>query len=361
MRGPAAGRPRSNRFVRLMSKVAAYWRRFVRVLFRPSAESAERTARAERKRAYRERRHEAERDEWGGRSPTDALRAAPSALGLARYDVDLVHALDARRGPACSAGWPCSPPAAPRGGGLADLDWVAPALAALAEGRALPAPFDDRESMRRSLRADPNVPDRTVGEATPPPVPDSPPGPRRISQPHMALPAVFHAARPDALEAAVSAVSDAVHTFGEDYPAFLQEVRNVCASLVESDVPAEDPYDAPATVQSPDESGTLPAPEVPEAVDGLVDTELIDGFTVRVPARPELAAGAVVQVEWVVDRHTTVRWDPVSRPDAPMEFAFSIESAYAAAERGGAEVFYRVFEDEDTVIARSKTLRLRVR
>ncbi|MEV5754430.1 hypothetical protein AB0L00_42025 [Actinoallomurus sp. NPDC052308] len=382
-----AARPEPDRIVRQTSEIAAYWHRSVRELPPPpmTAEraGAERQARAERKRADHERRREAERYEWGGRLPTDALRAAPSALGLVRYDADLVHALDAagpgvQRRVAAFAARSAATTAGP-----ADLDWVAPALTALAQGRPLPSPFDDWDRMWRSLKADPNVPDRTVGEANPPPMPHSPPPPGRrrglevetavvsstksplkpprISQPHMALPAVFHAGRPNALEAAIAAVSAAVHTYGEDYPAFLREVWNVCSALSEGKLPLQDPYAVPAPAQGSDEAGTLPAPIVPEAVDGLLDTELIDGVTVRIPAHHAMAAGAVVQVEWVVDRSSTVQWNPIAQPETPMEFTFDMQHAYAAAYRGGVEIFYTLFQDEDTIIARSKTLTLNVR
>lgn len=50
----------------------------------------------------------------------------------------------------------------------------------------------------------------------------------RISQPHMALPAVTAAAEPDPLRAALDAVYAAVVTYGEDHPAFLAEVWSFC-------------------------------------------------------------------------------------------------------------------------------------
>ncbi|MET9559204.1 hypothetical protein [Streptomyces tauricus] len=50
----------------------------------------------------------------------------------------------------------------------------------------------------------------------------------RVSQPHMALPAVTGAAEPDPLRAALDAVYAAVATFGERCPALLDEVRAAC-------------------------------------------------------------------------------------------------------------------------------------
>ncbi|QFZ78488.1 hypothetical protein GFH48_01435 [Streptomyces fagopyri] len=58
-------------------------------------------------------------------------------------------------------------------------------------------------------------------------------GPERISQPHVALPAVLAAAGPDSLKAALGAVWHSVGTHGEHYPELLEEVRSVCTDQVE--------------------------------------------------------------------------------------------------------------------------------
>ncbi|KAF3469955.1 hypothetical protein GL259_37265 [Streptomyces sp. Tu 3180] len=50
----------------------------------------------------------------------------------------------------------------------------------------------------------------------------------RMSQPHMALPALFGAAEADPLQAALDAVYAAVTTYGEDYRTLLQEIRSAC-------------------------------------------------------------------------------------------------------------------------------------
>nr|QIY67890.1 hypothetical protein HEP85_42350 [Streptomyces sp. RPA4-2] len=52
----------------------------------------------------------------------------------------------------------------------------------------------------------------------------------RMSQPHLALPAVTGAAEADPLRAALDAVYAAVATYGEDYPALLEEIRSVSAA-----------------------------------------------------------------------------------------------------------------------------------
>jgi len=50
----------------------------------------------------------------------------------------------------------------------------------------------------------------------------------RVSQPHMALPAVTGAAEAAPLQAALDAVHAAVATYGEDWPTLLEEVWSVC-------------------------------------------------------------------------------------------------------------------------------------
>ncbi|AMW15111.1 hypothetical protein A4E84_01915 [Streptomyces qaidamensis] len=55
-----------------------------------------------------------------------------------------------------------------------------------------------------------------------------PPGPSlRISQPHVALPAVSGAAEPDPLRAAVDTVYAAVVTYGEGRPALLADMGSL--------------------------------------------------------------------------------------------------------------------------------------
>ncbi|MEU6062475.1 hypothetical protein [Streptomyces sp. NPDC047097] len=232
---------------------------------------------------------------WHGfarEQPSPALRAVEgSARSLIDFDAALVHALDdagpdiqravallaARR--ACEVA------------GIDGLDWVAPALTALAEGRPLPPPFGDWEAMGEALdRDDPRVPDRTVVAAAPPPEagahweerPDAPApaglrrlGParplavhaeeearsrayvqlreaigltvggvhgtsdhadHRFSASHTALLAVERADAADPLRAALKALSAAVAVCGQGYPALLAEVRELCGGL-SPDVP----------------------------------------------------------------------------------------------------------------------------
>ncbi|MFH8462627.1 hypothetical protein [Streptomyces sp. NPDC017991] len=284
--------PGPDQVIRQTAETAAYWHDYARR--QPPPPTPE--ERAEAARQVREAQEQAERKRllaveqwrWGGRLPSEALRAVRGNVrGLLDFDAGLVHTLDAvgperQRGVALLAARRACAAA-----GLDDLDWVAAALTALAERRPLPPPFDDFAHVWETLRCDPRVPDRTVGRAIPPerppfdppaipgarvsaaaltpepqpaqrpkvagpaatgplspllPAPPTdgsaeygvlvtmgPPDPAlRMSQPHMALPAVTGAAEADPLRAALDAVYAAVVTFGEDHQTLLDEVRAAC-------------------------------------------------------------------------------------------------------------------------------------
>ena len=270
--------PEADRILKQTSKIAAYWHGFAREQPPPPtpAERAETELRErlEKERAEREHQLAYERWEWGGQLPSEALRAVQGNVsGLVRFDPSLVHAIDAA-GPEVQR--TVAVLAARRAcelSGLTALGWVADGLAALEERRPLPPPFDDWDRMWRTLSDDPHAPDGTVGEAVPPERPPFQPpterpgvqtwsepqviGPataviaeapkrragagsatmavtigapersQRISQPHMALPAVTGAGEADPLRAALDAVFAGVVTYGEDYPRLLEEVRSV--------------------------------------------------------------------------------------------------------------------------------------
>lgn len=288
--------PGPARVVRQTAEIAAYWHDYARRQPPPPTPEeraeAERHAREAQEQAERKRRFAVEQWHWGGKLPSEALRAVRGNVrGLLAFDAALVHTVDAvgpelqREVALLAARRACE------AAGLDALDWVAAALTALAERRPLPPPFDDSTRMWDTLHSDPRVPARTVGQAVPPerppfnppaipgarvlePAPASasapepqpgqrlrltgpaaavsrspvlrdppadgaveysvsvtagPPDPSlRVSQPHMALPAVTGAAEPDPLRAALDAVYAAVATFGEDCPALLDEVRAAC-------------------------------------------------------------------------------------------------------------------------------------
>ncbi|MFE1794812.1 hypothetical protein ACFW9L_01455 [Streptomyces sp. NPDC059517] len=308
--------PGPDRVVRQTAEIAAYWHDYARQQPPPPTPEeraeAERQVREAQEQAERKRLLAAEQRRWGGRLPSEALRAVRGNVrGLLGFDADLVHTLDAvgperQRGVALLAARRACAAA-----GLDSLDWVAAALTALDERRPLPPPFDDTAHMWETLQRDPDVPHRTVGQAIPPErppfdppeilgarlragtrvlavtrAPDPQPAPRpkelgsavavplsplaqglpqlpelpglpdqpglrhpptdesaeygvmvtmgppdpslRVSQPHMALPAVTGAAEADPLQAALDAVYAAVVTYGEDYQALLDEVRAAC-------------------------------------------------------------------------------------------------------------------------------------
>ncbi|MFC8143933.1 hypothetical protein ACFUKV_19715 [Streptomyces paradoxus] len=180
---PAA--PEPDRVVKETSRTAAHWHGYARDLPPPPTPAeraeAERRARLAQETAERERSLARERWQWGGRLPSDALRAVGGNVsGLRDFDPDLLHALDAA-GPATQRAVALlAARRACEAAGLTALDWVTDALTALAEGRPLPPPFDDDARMWHTLASEPACPDRTVGRAIPPerpPFQDSPSSP----------------------------------------------------------------------------------------------------------------------------------------------------------------------------------------
>ncbi|UCM91049.1 hypothetical protein [Streptomyces marincola] len=335
--------PAPDRVLKQTSAEAGYRHAFARRQPPPPTPAeraeAERRARLARERAEEEYRLARERWEWGGQLPSPALRGVGGNVrGLLPFDPGLVHAIGAAGPEAQRAVALLGARRACEAAGLAELDWVAEGLAALAGGRPLPPPFDDEDRLWRTLASDPRVPERTVGPAVPPerppfrppapgpydpaPRPQAGPGivgpaaawvagldlasrpkaaprvvgpggvrpsapspydlaerpqpaPRavrpggerpsappdararrqdgpvmymaayepdaRISQPHMALPALLAAAAGDPLRAAIDAVFAAVTAYGEDHPALLREIRSCCAEQATSAGPPREP------------------------------------------------------------------------------------------------------------------------
>jgi hypothetical protein len=274
--------PEPDRVLKQTSRIAAYWHGYAREQPPPPTPAeraeAERQARLAQETAQRQRLLAVERWQWGGQPPSRALRnVGGNVRGLRDFDPALLHAIDAAGPGTQRAVALLAARRACEAARLTALDWVADALRALSEGCPLPPPFDDDARMWETLASDPRLPDRTVGRAvpperppfqppaspgasvprpqevaqavvgpaaaaakpqSPPPASDSascagmftvgPPDPSlRISQPHMALPAVTGAAESDPLQAAFDAVFAAVVTYGEDYPALLTEVWSV--------------------------------------------------------------------------------------------------------------------------------------
>jgi hypothetical protein len=266
--------PAPDRVVKQTAAVAAYWHNYAAELPPPPTPAeraeAERQARLRQEEEQRQRLLAHERWEWGGRLPSDALRhVGGNVSGLLPYDPALLHALDDAGAVTQRAVALLAARRACEAAGLADLDWIAAGLTALSEGRPLPPPLDDRDRAWQTLASDPRVPDRTVGRAVPPERPPSPfddvplvvgparalilssmpeqspqeggalvyetmlsigaPSPHlRMPQSHLALPALLDATATDPVRAAIDATFAAVVTYGEAYPALLQELRSAC-------------------------------------------------------------------------------------------------------------------------------------
>ncbi|MFF3691276.1 hypothetical protein [Streptomyces sp. NPDC002187] len=282
-------RPAPDRVLKQTSASAAYWHDYARRQPPPPTPAeraeAERLARLAQEQAEREHQLAYERWEWGGQLPSQALRNVDGNVrGLLRFDPALVHAIDAVGPAGQRAVALLAARRACEAAGLTELDWIAAGLTALAQGRPLPPPFDDPARVWQALESDPRVPDRTVGRPipsgrppfqtparddahTPMPKPEqtpqivgpaaaevkfpSTPGPPtpqpdeatpytltatigvpdpglRMSQPHMAVPALLGAAEADPLQSALDAVYAAVATYGEDHRTLLQEVWSAC-------------------------------------------------------------------------------------------------------------------------------------
>lgn len=185
--------------------------------------STERRARLEAERQAETDRLAEEMHRWGGRLPNKRLRSAGGhAQAVAELDFELAEAVslaapDTQRS---IARWATR--RAYTVAGLADIDWIAPALEALDQGRALPPPFDDPSRLYAKvwdrLFNDPRVPQTTVV------LPGG--GIDNFLQQAAAVPALFGAAEPDPLQAAFDALHAAAAAFGDDaYHALFQELR----------------------------------------------------------------------------------------------------------------------------------------
>ncbi|WP_331769547.1 hypothetical protein OG948_37985 (plasmid) [Embleya sp. NBC_00888] len=262
-----------DRVVGQTSDEAAYWHRVARDRPPPPTPreraAAARAAREEEARARAERIREYELREWAGRLPTERLRRVGGNVhGMRMLDVHLVHAI-ARVDDGTQreiARW-----AAHRAyalAGLADVDWIAPALAALHAGLPLPAPFDDSGELWRRLLEDPNVPRTTIT------LPNG--TTHNALQQAFALPALLGAAEPDSLQAALDALCAAAYAHGTDHRAFLDEVRDTWPGL--GVVPP-----------APPESPPPPSPFLPPSADASGDT--VSGRrTPATEARPTASA-----------------------------------------------------------------------
>jgi hypothetical protein len=190
---------------------------------------AEQLKRLERERRAEELRRKDEARRWGGRAPSERLRRVRgNVFGIAQLDRDLVDGIAAtddatqRR----IAVWTAR--RAFGFAGIADLDWMAPAWAALDRGEPLPAEFTDMMGMMTRILGRKPVYHSSVSLQ---PLGRGPADPLRgvldrpVDPVAMALPALAAAAEPDPLQAALEAVWAAVTAYASGRADFLAEVR----------------------------------------------------------------------------------------------------------------------------------------
>jgi hypothetical protein len=155
---------------------------------------------------------------WGGTLPSPALKSVRGeARDLALAEQELTRALAAvsldrqRR----IAGWVAR--RAYQEIGIAELDWVAPALDAVAAGEALPPPFHSADAVWARLQSEPRVPPRIAPMVRAEVDQDSPV--RR------AVATLFAARLLTPLHAVLAALAEAVQAFGTDSRFPLAELK----------------------------------------------------------------------------------------------------------------------------------------
>jgi hypothetical protein len=226
--------PGPDRVVKQTSRIAAYWHGFARDQPPPPTlderAEAERLALLEQQRAAEQARLKVEERDWGGRLPSDRLRRLRgTALTVARLDRSLVDAL-AQTDPITQrdiARWVTR--RAFVEAQLADVEWIAPALAAMDRGEPLPPPFDDERRAWDLLLSDARVPQTLV---------TSPDGRfDNCLQQAMAFPALFSALEQDPLRAALDALWSAAVAFGRGrHQVLFTEVRQAFPAVAANEV-----------------------------------------------------------------------------------------------------------------------------
>ncbi|MCG8915635.1 hypothetical protein L6E12_07535 [Actinokineospora sp. PR83] len=159
--------PAPDRVVRQTSAYAAYFHRTAREMAPPPTPEhraeVERVRQAEARRTAEEREARQEAETWGGRAPSERLRdVTGNAVAVARLDRDLVDAVVATD---TDTQWRLARWVARRAlaeAGLAGVDWIAEALAAVERGDPLPPAFGDPRVVWDRLLGDERVPRSTV-------------------------------------------------------------------------------------------------------------------------------------------------------------------------------------------------------
>jgi hypothetical protein len=220
--------PRPDRIIKQTSETAAYWHDYARSQPAPPTpeEKAEALRRTQLKhqRAAEEARHKQELERWGGQLPSERLREVGGAVNVARLDRPFIDAL-AGASPATQreiARWVAR--RAFVAAQLTEIEWIAPALAAMDRGDPLPPPFDDDRRAWERLLSDPLVPHTLVTD---------PAGRYDNSlQQAMAFPAIFCAVGEDPLQAAVDCVWNCAAAFGQgNHGLLFSELRKTFPAL----------------------------------------------------------------------------------------------------------------------------------
>lgn len=228
--------PAGDAILRQTTPAAAYWHNWAAALPPPPTlwerVEAEIGKQAERERRNAEHRRQQEIRVWGGRAPSERLRRVRGNVqGIARLDRDLVDGI-AEAGDATQrriAIWAARQ--AFTLAGLADLDWLAPAWAALDRGEPLPAEFTDTMGLLERILGGRVVTRASISANWVSRGPADPLRAARLDDPvepvAMALPALPAAALPDPLQAALEALWAGATTYAAQRAVFLAEVRRV--------------------------------------------------------------------------------------------------------------------------------------
>ncbi|MFG2523651.1 hypothetical protein [Streptomyces sp. NPDC048527] len=204
-----------DRLLRQTSQDAAYWHDFARSLPPPPAPeeraAAEREAREREERERRDREIAYEKREWGGRLPTPQLRAVGGDIaGIRQVAPALVHAVDAVDAATQRSVAHWAMRRAFARAGLDRVDWLVELMRAV-EGEG-EAPLPSQQGVVERLLSDPAIEHTMVRVAAL--VHGSVP---RLLQQAVATPALYAAADPDPLRAALVSLWAEAGTYGEEY------------------------------------------------------------------------------------------------------------------------------------------------
>ena len=232
--------PAPDAIIKQTSRHARYWHdAAAEMAIPPTPQQIAEEERLAKEQADREMEESSAVWGWGDRPPTERQREARGSniLAMVGFDRDLTDSVSAADPSVQRAVAHWAAHRALEAAGLAQLDWVAPALLALDAGAPLPTPF---EPFRHDLQ-----PTTTLEEARAAYDPALDPfawlnrdpavvwttvahfggGPLQASRQHMALPALQGAAADHPLVAAMNALSAAAVSFGDERPALFDNIR----------------------------------------------------------------------------------------------------------------------------------------